>query len=88
MGKKKVRSTYHQSILDLFAKQLRKARKARYRSAQQFAHKLGLEPAAYRHYERGDAEPNYETLARICLDLGVTPNDLLLRPPPKSSTMC
>lgn len=50
---------------------------AGYKSAQQFAHRLGSEPATYRKYERGESEPNLETLTRICEILDVTPNDLL-----------
>ncbi len=51
--------------------------RAGYKSAQQFANKMGIEPHTYRKYERGDAEPNFETLTRICADLQITPNDLL-----------
>ena len=38
---------------------------------------MGLNPHAYRKYERGDTQPPLETLQRICTALGVTPNDLL-----------
>ncbi len=61
-----------------FGKQLRKARRgAGFTSAQQFAQVLGKEPHTYRHYERGEAEPDYETLERICKLLKVTPNSLM-----------
>ena len=60
-----------------FGKVLRKARTLKYRSAEQFAHKLGVEPHTYRKWERGETEPNLETLTRICEDLDITPNDLL-----------
>ena len=70
--------TRHQAILKTFGKRLKAARgRAGYESAQRFAHVLGLEPPAYRKYERGAAEPNFETLTRICELLRVTPNDLL-----------
>jgi len=61
-----------------FAKRLKAAREgAGYSSAERFAHVLGLEPPAYRKYERGDVEPNFETLVRICDLLDITPNDLM-----------
>lgn len=70
-------SRYSQ-IMSHFGKRLRKAREAAgYGSAQQFAGVLGVEPHTYRHYERGEREPNLELLARICEILSVTPNDLL-----------
>lgn len=60
-----------------FGKQLRIARRnAGYTSAQQFAGVLGKEPHTYRHYERGEAEPDFETLTRICELLSIAPNDL------------
>lgn len=60
-----------------FATSLRLARERKYKSAQKLAEKLGLDPHAYRKYERGETEPNFETLVRLCEDLEVTPNDLL-----------
>lgn len=66
------------AIMKTFSSQLRKARAAAgFKSAQQFAGTLGMEPHAYRKYERGESEPNYETLTRICELLKITPNDLL-----------
>ena len=68
----------YEKILNVFAKELRKARlRAGFRSAQGFAEKIGIEPHTYRKYERGDTHPNFEVLVRICENLGVTPNDLL-----------
>ena len=70
--------TRYERILNIFAKELRKARlRAGFRSAQGFAEKIGLEPHTYRKYERGDTHPNFEVLIRICENLSVTPNDLL-----------
>lgn len=61
-----------------FGKRLRDARKrAGYDSAQQFAGVLGKEPHTYRHWERGEAEPDFEMLTRICELLTISPNDLL-----------
>ena len=61
-----------------FGKRLRAARKtAGFRSAERFAHHLGVEPHTYRHYERGEVQPTLTTLTRICQLLAVTPNDLL-----------
>jgi hypothetical protein len=39
---------------------------------------MGFDPHAYRKYERGEANPPLDTLVRICVDLEITPNDLLL----------
>lgn len=61
-----------------FGKQLRKAREsAGYTSAQAFAHVLGQAPHTYRHWERGEAEPDFKNLTRICELLQVSPNDLI-----------
>jgi DNA-binding XRE family transcriptional regulator len=66
-------------VMQLFGVALKKARKrAGYRSAEQFAKKLELEPATYRTYERGESPPNLQTLTRICAELRCTPNDLLI----------
>jgi transcriptional regulator with XRE-family HTH domain len=64
--------------MKVFSKRLKDARiKADYASAAQFAGVLGMEPHTYRKYERGQSEPNLETLTRICELLDVTPNYLL-----------
>lgn len=61
-----------------FAKRLKSARaEAGYKSAQQFAGVLGIEPHTYRHWERAESEPDFETLTRICELLRITPNELL-----------
>ena len=62
-----------------FSVRLKTIRVARdYKDATDFATSLGIEPATYRTYERGEAEPNFSTLLRICHLLDVSPNDLLL----------
>lgn len=60
-----------------FAKTLRTAREAKFKSAASFAAHLNIEEATYRKYERGDSEPSYDTLVRICEELEITPNDLI-----------
>jgi len=60
-----------------FAERLKAAREAKYESAEQFANMLAMSPHTYRKYERGESDPNYETLTRICRLLEITPNDLL-----------
>lgn len=61
-----------------FGRRLRTARRAAgFTSAQKFAGLLGKEPHTYRHYERGEAEPDFDTLTRMCELLKVSPNDLL-----------
>ena len=67
----------HRKIMKTFGERLKAAREIKYESAEQFAHLLAMGPHTYRKYERGDSEPNYETLTRICGLLGITPNDLL-----------
>jgi transcriptional regulator with XRE-family HTH domain len=60
-----------------FAQRLKQAREtAGYVSAQSFAGALGVEPHAYRMYERGQREPPFETLERICSLLDIEPNFL------------
>ncbi len=65
-------------IMKTFGRRLKSARRAAgFASAQQFAGVLGKEPHTYRHYERGEAEPDFDTLTRMCELLKVSPNDLL-----------
>jgi len=42
-----------------------------------FADALELDENRYTRYERGEVEPNLANICRICLVLGVEPNDLL-----------
>lgn len=61
-----------------FSQRLKQAREtAGYESAQRFAGVLNVEPHAYRMYERGQREPPFETLVRICELLNVDANFLL-----------
>jgi transcriptional regulator with XRE-family HTH domain len=60
-----------------FGIRLKAAREKKYTSAEQFANMLLMHPHAYRKYERGQSNPDFETLTRICNLLEVTPNDLL-----------
>lgn len=61
-----------------FAKRLRKARVRRgHKSAQQFSALIGLEPHTYRKYERGQSEPNFEILVRICEQLNIETSELI-----------
>lgn len=64
-----------------FATRLKAARKGKYASAQMFAAVAGLEPHTYRKYERGQSEPNFDTLMRICELLDVDAGYLLPRLP-------
>lgn len=73
----KTRTSRHVAIMKTFGKRLREAReRAGYKSAQQFAGILGQEPHTYRHWERGESEPDFEMVTRICEILKVTPNEL------------
>ena len=72
------KSPRYPQIMKTFANRLKKAReKAGYKSAQGFANAIGVTPHAYRKYERGASEPNFDTLTRICEILQLTPNQLL-----------
>lgn len=51
--------------------------KAGYKSAKEFAEKLGMGYTTYVAYENKDREPRYEVLCKIARLLDVTPNDLL-----------
>lgn len=71
-------SALHEQVRQEFATRLRAAREARgFAAAEQFALGLGVKPHTYRMWERGDAEPDLDTLKRICILLGITANDLL-----------
>lgn len=70
-------SRYDQ-IMKTFGKRLRKARVEHgFKSAQKFSALIGLEPHTYRKYERGQSEPNFEILVRICEQLEVEPSELI-----------
>ena len=69
----------HQRIKRDFGKRLATARLAAgYETAAALSQLLGMEDATYRRYERGEVEPNFELLLRICAVLKVTPNDLIM----------
>jgi len=71
-------SAHHMKVMKHFARRLKAARiAAGYSSAAKFAHMLGMDPHAYRTYERGEASPPLGKLVQICDALGCTPNDLL-----------
>lgn len=73
-----MQTSRYEQIMRTFAKRLRKARKDRgYRSAQKFSALIGLEPHTYRKYERGQSEPNFEILVRICEVLQIETSDLI-----------
>ena len=68
----------HIKIMATFGKRLKLAReRAGDPSAEQFAGALGVHPHTYRHYERGQSEPNLETLTRMCELLRITTDELL-----------
>lgn len=77
MPKKDQPSHRYVAIMKTFGARLKKARQAKYESAAKFAHALGKEEHTYRHYERGESEPDFETLERICNLLEIAPNDLM-----------
>lgn len=69
---------FEDQVMKAFSTRLKKAREgAGFTRAKYFAEALGVEPARYRHWERGTAQPDLTTLTRICRLLGVEANDLL-----------
>jgi transcriptional regulator with XRE-family HTH domain len=71
-------SERRESIRREFGRRLKAAREAAgFDSAELFAFAFGVEPHTYRHWERGDHEPDLTTLQRLCLILHVSANDLL-----------
>lgn len=71
-----------------FGKRLKRARRDRgYKSAQKFSALIGLEPHTYRKYERGESEPNFEILVRICELLEIETSELIpIEIPQKGAT--
>jgi len=75
-----------------FGRRLRELRKKRgFPTARAFADLLAIEENTLTRWERGETEPGFEMLLRICQVLGVTPNELLLgsdpvRPPRGATT--
>ena len=49
---------------------------AGFKSARSFADALELDENRYTRYERGEVEPNLANICKICLVLGIQPNDL------------
>jgi transcriptional regulator with XRE-family HTH domain len=64
--------------MDLFAKRLRERARQLGLSDAEVARRAGLSERRYGHYVRGNREPDFATLMRICAVIDVTPNDLLL----------
>jgi transcriptional regulator with XRE-family HTH domain len=63
---------------DRFASQLRHLRAQKgFATARSFAQALGIEENRYTRYERGEVEPNLALLDKMCVTLGVSPNELL-----------
>lgn len=61
-----------------FARRLRELRVPKgFRTARSLARALGIDENRYTRYERAEVEPDLEMIRRICLALGVSPNELL-----------
>lgn len=72
----------------IFGERLRKARELKgFEYAKEFAGLIGKKEGAYNKYERGESEPDFETLLRICHVLGTTPTFLLLGPIEEQSNL-
>ena len=61
-----------------FAERLRTLRIPRgFRTARSFAKALDIDENRYTRYERAEVEPDLSLIRRICVMLGVSPNELL-----------
>jgi transcriptional regulator with XRE-family HTH domain len=62
-----------------FGRRLRQTREKRgFKTARAFADLLAIEENTLTRWERGETEPGFDMLLRICQVLGTTPNELLL----------
>lgn len=62
-----------------FASRLRASRlRGGYRTARSFAETLNIDENRYSRWERAEVSPDFSMLERICSELQVTPNDLLM----------
>ena len=64
--------------MDLFAKRLRERARQLGLTDAEVARRAGLSERRYGHYVRGNREPDFATLMRICAAMDVMPNDLLV----------
>ena len=60
-----------------FHENLRFFRKNKHLQQKTMADALGIQPSTYSGYESGKREPNFETLKRIALFLGISTDELL-----------
>ena len=64
-----------------FGRRLRQMRMDRgFKTAREFAEFIAQEENTLTRWERGETEPGFEVLLRICQVLGTTPDELLLGP--------
>lgn len=73
------------STKELFVSNLRRLRKAKFKSQGAFASLVGLSERGYQSYEQGVTDPIPEVIDRFAKVLGCDPLDLLA-PPPKDNT--
>ena len=57
-----------------------------YTRARDFAVLIGQEENTLTRWERGETEPSFEVLLRICQVLGTTPDELLIGPHRRSQS--
>ncbi len=73
------------NVTKRFGTRLRALRSLAYGDAKGMADVLGVRPGTYNRWERGEAEPPYSMLLKICQHLDVTPTVLLLGAVPERS---
>lgn len=70
-----MRPSLERGSFSLRLKQLRVGKGFKY--ARHFASVLGIHENTYTRYERGEVEPNIQTILSICTALGTDPSHLL-----------
>lgn len=61
-----------------FAQRLRMARAQKYPTMKAMAEAIGIESETYRTYERGEKEPNIQTLQKIIVELNIDADFLIM----------
>ncbi len=61
-----------------FAENFRNARKNAGLTQQQVADALGLDRSAIAHYEKGDSEPAFKNIPKICELFNITLEELIM----------
>ena len=72
-------------VREAFAKRLKQARESRFEHGAALAREIGVHPATYRRWVRGDVEPNLASLAKIIAATNVSAEFLIVGELPTAS---